>query len=62
MHAASLGEIEKKIANNAASLTTIGSNTLERVRTPVFSPYVVFAGAPKREAIVVARPSPMSVL
>ena len=33
------------IANTAASLTTAGSYTLDKFRTPVFSPYVVFASA-----------------
>ena len=40
---------------------TAGSKTLVRFSTPVFSPYVVLAGAPKSEASEVARPSPISV-
>ena len=35
---------------------TAGSNTLVRLSTPVFSPYVVLAGAPNTEARNVARP------
>ena len=50
------------IAITAAILMTLGSNTFERLRTPVFSPYVVLAGAPKSDARAVARPSPRSVL
>ena len=41
--------------------TTRGSNTRVSASTPVFSPYVVFAGAPNRLARMVARPSPSSV-
>ena len=62
MNAANLGENERMTANTAASLITLGSYTLERARTPVFSPYVVFAGAPKSDASDVARPSPRRVL
>ena len=60
--AANLGQNENAIAKYAAILTTLGSYTFERASTPVFSPYVVLAGAPKREARVVARPSPKRVL
>ena len=49
------------IARQAAKRITFGSNTLVRFSTPVFSPYVVLAGAPKTEAIAVATPSPVNV-
>ena len=59
--AANFGQNEKQIANTAAMRITRGSNTLVSASTPVFSPYVVLAGAPKSEARIVARPSPRSV-
>ena len=59
--AANLGQNEKRIAKTAAISITNGSYTLERASTPVFSPYVVLAGAPKSDATVVAMPSPVRV-
>ena len=61
MIAANLGEKENRIANPAAIRTTSGSYTFVSASTPVFSPYVVLAGAPKSAAMIVARPSPRSV-
>lgn len=60
--AANFGENENRIAKNAAILITLESNTFVRLRTPVFSPYVVLAGAPNSAARSVAAPSPRSVL
>lgn len=40
---------------------TRGSYTFVKASTPVFSPYVVLAGAPKKPARLVARPSPSKV-
>ena len=59
--AANLGQNESTMAQHAAMRITRGSNTRVRASTPVFSPYVVLAGAPKSEARIVARPSPSSV-
>ena len=61
MTAANFGQNENKMAKHAAKRTTLGSNTRVSASTPVFSPYVVLAGAPKSEASIVARPSPSSV-
>ena len=60
--AANLGENESITAITAAILITLGSYTLDSAKTPVFSPYVVLAGPPNREASVVAKPSPNNVL
>ena len=49
------------MAKQAAKRMTAGSNTFVRFNTPVFSPYVVLAGAPKSDARAVASPSPISV-
>ena len=46
---------------HAAMRITFGSKTLVRFSTPVFSPYVVLAGAPNIEATAVATPSPVRV-
>ena len=61
MTAANFGMKDSTIANTAARRTTIGSYTLESSNTPVFSPYVVFAGPPIAPANAVARPSPTNV-
>ncbi len=61
MSAATIGKNEIVQAKIAAIRITLGSYTLVSASTPVFSPYVVFAGPPKSEARVVARPSPMRV-
>ena len=61
MNAENLGQNETSIAMQAAMRMTRGSYTRESERTPVFSPYVVFAGAPKSEARHVASPSPSIV-
>ena len=58
---ANLGQNDSKIAKQAARRITAGSNTFVRFSTPVFSPYVVLAGAPKSDAMAVASPSPISV-
>ena len=52
---------DNTMASPAAILITLGSYTFESSRTPVFSPYVVLAGPPKKPANAVARPSPISV-
>ena len=57
-----LGMNESIIANTAAIQITLGSYTLERSRTHVFSPYEVLAGPPIAPANAVATPSPISVL
>ena len=59
--AINFGQNENNTANSAAMRTTRGSNTFVKASTPVFSPYVVFAGAPNSDAAIVARPSPSSV-
>ena len=61
MTAANFGQNENAMANSAARRMTRGSNTFVSASTPVFSPYVVFAGAPNSDARMVARPSPSSV-
>ena len=61
MRQANLGLKLSTMAKQAARRMTAGSNTLVRLSTPVFSPYVVLAGAPNTEARNVARPSPQSV-
>ena len=61
MRQANLGQKLSRMAKQAARRITAGSNTFVRLSTPVFSPYVVLAGAPKREAKNVAKPSPLSV-
>ena len=58
---ANFGINESIIAKHAAILITSGSYTFVSARTPVFSPYVVLAGPPNREASIVASPSPRSV-
>ena len=60
--AENLGMNESTIANTAAILITIGSYTFDNSYTPVFSPYVVFAGPPINPESDVASPSPRSVL
>ena len=60
--AANLGQNENTIAIYAAILTTLGSYTFDKARTPVFSPYVVFAGPPNNDDNDVASPSPIKVL
>ena len=60
--AENFGMNESKIAKTAAILITIGSYTFDSSRTPVFSPYVVFAGPPINPDKEVASPSPRSVL
>ena len=62
INAANFGEKDKIIAKYAANLTTLGSYTFDNANTPVFSPYVVFAGPPNNPANEVARPSPIKVL
>ena len=59
--AANFGENENTMAKRAAMRMTRGSNTFVSASTPVFSPYVVFAGAPNSDAMMVARPSPKRV-
>ena len=61
MRQANLGQNDSRMAKKAAKRMTAGSKTLVRFSTPVFSPYVVLAGAPKSEASAVASPSPISV-
>ena len=61
MTAANFGQNENSMAKTAAMRTTRGSNTLVSASTPVFSPYVVFAGAPNSDARMVATPSPSNV-
>ena len=61
MTAANFGQNDSTMANSAAMRTTRGSNTRVSASTPVFSPYVVLAGAPNSAARMVARPSPKSV-
>ena len=56
MTAANFGQNENAMANSAARRMTRGSNTFVSASTPVFSPYVVFAGAPNSDARMVARP------
>ena len=62
IHSATFGEKLRRIAYTAARRTTLGSYTRLSSRTPVFSPYVVFAGPPNAAANAVARPSPIRVL
>ena len=52
----------KITANTAAIRITLGSCTRLNSNTPVFSPYVVFAGPPTIPANAVASPSPIKVL
>ena len=61
MRQANFGQKASTMAMHAAMRITLGSNTLVRFSTPVFSPYVVLAGAPKIEATAVAMPSPVRV-
>ena len=61
MAAPNLGKKLSRMAQQAAMRITRGSYTLVRASTPVFSPYVVLAGPPKKPAKLVARPSPSSV-
>ena len=51
-----------KIAITAAPPTTYTEATRVIATTPVFSPYVVFAGPPSAAETNVANPSPKSVL
>ena len=61
MRQANFGQKLSRMAKQAARRMTAGSNTFVRLSTPVFSPYVVLAGAPNIEARNVANPSPLSV-
>ena len=61
MTASNFGQNEKTMAKQAAMRMTRGSNTRVSASTPVFSPYVVLAGAPNSDARMVAKPSPRSV-
>ena len=58
---ANLGQKLSRMLRQAARRMTAGSKTRVRFSTPVFSPYVVFAGAPNALASAVASPSPVSV-
>jgi len=60
--AANFGEKLRMIAYTAAIRITLGSCTFDSSNTPVFSPYVVFAGPPMAPANAVASPSPIKVL
>ena len=59
--AANFGEKLRMIAYTAAMRITLGSCTFDSSNTPVFSPYVVFAGPPMAPANAVASPSPIKV-
>ena len=61
MISATFGINPRTIAYTAASLITRGSCTRLSSSTPVFSPYVVFAGPPNKAESEVARPSPIKV-
>ena len=61
MMQANLGQKLRMMLKMAARRMTAGSKTRVRLSTPVFSPYVVLAGAPNILARAVARPSPISV-
>lgn len=59
--AENFGTKDSNAANTAAIRITLGSYTRDSSYTPVFSPYVVFAGPPINPAKAVARPSPNRV-
>ena len=61
MAAPIFGKKLSRMAKHAAIRITRGSYTFVKASTPVFSPYVVLAGAPKKPARLVARPSPSKV-